>query len=114
MPSRPLRAMPTTSMSPSNCNNLRMFSRVSAKSSTINTRIFCPALFAIIRLVYPSKRLRSNTIVQLSRQRNVELLEHVLQGDTLGVHTRRIAGRAQGQCHHHGAGILFDDAIDIV
>src|SRR5260221_12057493 len=113
MPSRPLRAMPTTSMSGSNCNNLRMFSRVSAKSSTINTRMVRPALFAIIRLVYLLRASGSNTIVQLGRERNVELLEHVLQGHAFSVDARRVAGRAQGQGYHHRARVFLDDTIDV-
>src|SRR5262244_2310355 len=101
MPSRPLRAMPTTSMSGSNCNSLRMFSRVSAKSSTIKTRIFAPALLAIYLSNLSPRVSGADPVVQLGRQGDIEFLEHILQGYTFCVDPRRIAGRAQGQGYHH-------------
>src|SRR3990172_6276406 len=122
MASSPERAAPTTAMSDSNCSSLRMFSRVSAKSSTIKTRILLSVLSAIqvsdYRLHPLARPLlfrcgrdldegelnrsrfdpRLRAIRELQRHSNVEVLHQVLQRHAVGLVAHRgIIGTAQRQ-----------------
>src|SRR4030042_917188 len=122
MASSPERAAPTTAISDSNCSSLRMFSRVSAKSSTIHTRILLSVLSAIqvseYRLHSHARHLlfrcgrgldqwelnRSRfdawlrAVWELQRHSNVEVLHQVLQRDAVGLVAHRgIIGTPQRQ-----------------
>src|SRR3990172_9736604 len=104
MPSFPVRAAPQTSRSDSNCSNLRMLSRVSAKSSTIRTRILVATALSLSRYSVPGK-FRNEELVgeiglavrQLGRQRDIALCDQALQIPARQVEDGGIARGTQGK-----------------